>query len=270
MPSTGPRATDLPSGPSPAVAVSRSPPASAAPRPSGLPNEPTGPAAGITRICDGPLEGEHPLLECDQAIAAAEQSLGQDAGRVAAAWFRFGIACAPNARCVAPQPNEGHVIVRLGDGPVLAVPVLATATDVETGPATAPTWDIWPRAAPAVETPVPSVDLGPGVSDELAARRPLPFCGSEDDVFDRSVRRCFLDSLVGGVAAEFITAVPAADGRLVRIVHRYEGGGPVLVYRDLTADPAVGTWTTEDCAVETVGDDELIFIVTDCAPLPTT
>jgi hypothetical protein len=55
----------------------------------------------------------------------------------------------------------------------------------------------------------------------------------------------------------------------VRIVHRYLGSGPVLVHRDATGDPAIRRWTKEDCAIEIVGEQELLFQVIGCIRLPT-
>jgi hypothetical protein len=230
------------------------------------------PAAGFTRICAVAGDGAGPPFPCTAAIESAIASLGVPAGDVTAGWVRLGFACGPTERCVEPPPGVGHVVTRFVDGSATIVPFEVVDGRVVPGEERVPDWDIWadgtggslPTEPPPAERP----EVAPGAPAELVDREPFPFCGSEDDIFNRNVRRCFLANVTLGAPAEFLTSVPAADGTLVTTVHRYAGAGPVLVYQDRTHDPDVGAWQKADCAVATVGDDELIFQVTDCIELP--
>jgi hypothetical protein len=58
-------------------------------------------------------------LSCDAAVEAARQRLASVAD-IASLRFEY-IACAANARCVAPDGATGNVIATLGDGTELAV-----------------------------------------------------------------------------------------------------------------------------------------------------
>jgi hypothetical protein len=113
------------------------------------------------------------------------------------------------------------------------------------------------------------MDLGPSAPAELVDRPAYPFCGTEDDIPNGTVRRCFWDAVTLHQApAEFITTVTDASGVLRHVVHRYAGAGGILVYRDRSADPAVGQWTKESCALETTVDDVASFVVAHCVRLP--
>jgi hypothetical protein len=257
---------------SPPFSPSGSPPPSVdAGTPSSSPIAPPG-AGGITRICTGSADGAAVPFPCTAAIETSVDALADDAGDVIAAWVRQGFACGPTERCVEPPPGVGHVVVRFADGSATIVPFEVVDGSVVPGAQRVPDWDVWGDGSGGpVQTEPPSADrpdLAPGAPAELVDRAPFPFCGTEDDVFNRNVRRCFLTNVALGAPAEFLTSVPAADGSVVTTVHRYAGSGPVLVYQDRTRDPDVGAWQKADCAVATVGDDELIIQVTDCIELP--
>ena len=250
---------------SPSLALEASP--SLAPSPAASdPVLPPNPPSGVTRICEGPNDGQPELIPCSRAIDAAVSALGNDADRVAAAWFRYGVACPPNARCAAPEPGTGYVVLRFADGPTIVVPVQVAGPGFATGEAVAPNWDIW-EVDPVVRPPAQRPEVG-NAPIELANRVPLPYCGGEDDMFVRNVRRCFWAAVTSGDAAEYTTSVPAPDGTLVWSVQRFTGTGPILSYVDRTLDAAIGRWRKLDCAIESAPDDELIFILTECVETP--
>ena len=258
----------VPPSPSPSLEVSPSlapslAPSAAASDPVLPPNLPS----GVTRICEGPNDGQPELIPCSRAIDAAVSAFGNDADRVAAAWFHYGVACPPNARCVAPEPGTGYVVLRFADGPTIVVPVQVAGPGFATGEAMVPNWDIW-EVDPVVRPPLHRPDLGPKAPAELATREPLPYCGGEDDMFVRNVRRCFWAAVTSGDAAEYTTSIGAPDGTLVWSVQRFTGAGPILSYDDRTLDAAIGRWVKLDCALESAPDDELIFVLTECVEIP--
>ena len=219
------------------------------------------------RVCGWAVGPELLPFDCSNAIEAVVGALGPDAAGVQAAWFRWGSACPPDATCFVDPETAAHVVVRFLDGSTLTVPVDMTADGPVVHEAFVSADVVWPvldRKLPAAAAP----GLGVGGPAELLVRTALPFCGSEEEHDVRTVRGCFFGAVLSGRAAELISRVPLGADPAAITVHRYQGDGPLVVYRLFRVEDDVAAWVKDTCALEVVGDDELIFGLTDCLPLP--
>lgn len=226
--------------------------------PSG-PSPTTGTApASPTRICEAFQMADPPPFSCTEVIGKVLLAMGPDAAAVKAAWFRPGSPCPPNARCIAPPPGSAYVVVRLESGATGIFPVKFAGNEVAIGAVTEPTFDIWPPSGEAIP-PVGEIDVGPAPA-EISGRSAVPLCG---DVLDGpNVRRCFLGALQDGRPVElFSRSVDEAGDPIVEL-YRYDGRGPVLVYR--SSSPAGPGWVRNDCAIGPAFDDTMIFVVAEC------
>jgi hypothetical protein len=234
--------------------------------PAASPTEATGPeSTSPTRICDIGVGAEAPPISCTEAIGEVLLVLGPEARSAQAAWFRPGAPCPPNARCFAPPLGSAYVVVRLEGSRTEIIRLAVDGGEVIVGEREDPSFDIWPpsgEAIPAVGRPDPGHDA----PAEVAAREAMPLCGDLREGVDdqRVARRCFFGAVQDGRPAELvIRSVAAAANPAVRI-HRFAGRGPVLVYVYWSARPVGPGWVRDDCAIGSVADDELIFLVDEC------
>ncbi len=113
---------------------------------------------------------------------------------------------------------------------------------------------------------------GADAPPEVAARRPLPFCGLErapapqPGIFvDRSVRLCFWNAHLAGTEAEFASVQTTMEGAPIATIYRLAADGTVEVLTDFTQDPfGGGTWLVSTCSevIEAEGPD--LLGVDDC------
>jgi hypothetical protein len=225
----------------------------------------SGPAEAVapTRICEGGPDGEAPAISCTEAIGKVLLALGPDARFVQAAWFRPGAPCPPNARCPAPPLGSAYVVVRLTDARMGIVRLITEGGDLTVGEPEDPTFEVWPPSREAIP-PIGRPDVGPGAPAEVATRDAFPLCGEEEVgvTESRVARSCFFGAVQDGRPAEFVSrSVDLAGDRVVEL-YRFEGRGPVLVYRSLT--PAGPGWVRNDCAIGPAFDDAAIFVLSEC------
>lgn len=220
------------------------------------------PAAALARICYETSQDIEPAVPCTRVIGEVLLAIGPDMSLVRAAWFRLGLPCPPNARCIAPPPGSGYVLVRIEGAGVQIYPVTVSGGDISVEAPTGATFDIWPPSGEQIPAP-DAPDFGEGAPAEVAGRAPLPFCGDERDGADSRARRCFLAAVLDSRPAEFVTRITGEGGKAAVVVYRYEGRGPVLEYAGGTPE-SPGPWLRNDCAIGPAGDDEVVFVVREC------
>jgi hypothetical protein len=106
---------------------------------------------------------------------------------------------------------------------------------------------------------------GEAIPDEVANRRPLPFCGIErppapqPGIFvDRIVRLCFRDAAQHGDEAEWVSIQSTMEGGTIATIYRVFRDGTIETLMDTTQDPfGAGTWIRSTCrqVVEAEGDE---------------
>jgi len=259
--------------PSPVASATASPvptptatPTSAKPTPSASP-EPTATVTPIpsdwplladpdalTRICEASPDGEFDdTIRCGGAIEEALRALGAKARAVLRADFAYGPVCPPGVLCPV-TPDAGHVVF---SWPARPLPVVRVALD-EYGAIVA-----YPPEPLPFEPPPPPVvtsppaarpDVGEMPPPEVAHRAPYPYCGQDGGGLigpvDEVGRRCFLDSVLTGRAAEFVVRLVTVEGDPVTEVWRFAGSGPIVVYVDQTQDSfSTGGWLRLACSL---------------------
>ena len=131
--------------------------------------------------------------------------------------------------------------------------------------------------APATDVWLPEWANG-DTPEEVANRRPLPFCGIEQapapqpGIFiDRAVRLCFWTAHLAGTEAEFVSVQSTIEGAPIATIYRLAADGTVEVLTDFTQDAfGGGTWIASTCSEVVEGEGDELLGVSDCddgAPL---
>jgi len=223
-----------------------------------------GDSSKVLRLCSpGPPEPSD--IDCKDAVdVAMGAGVATPPIRAELIWSPF---CAVGTPCPsqAQDPDIAYVVLYLGDGSGLQVPVRLVSGGVVGGsPSAIPAQDIGPR--PTVSSPPEGkADVGPA-PPTVSNRASLPLCGAENaglaGPFDAAVRNCFMSSLIAGRPAEFASRRSDVGGVPFLELWRFEGSGPVTVFRN-----GVGGWTRLVCGIVRADGNQL-FDHTDCSIAP--
>lgn len=272
-PTSSPVATPsaTPTGAGPARSPSPGPTSAATPIPPDWPLH-ADPDA-LTRICEEPPDGDlDDVLHCGGAIEAALRALGTGARAVGRADFAYGPVCPPGAPCPL-TPDAGHVVFWW---PARPLPVVRVALDEYGAVVAYPPEPLpfEPPPAPAiVSPPAARPDVGEMPPPEVAGRAPYPYCGHDGGgligPLDRVGRRCFVESVLAGKAAEFIVRLVTVEGDPATDVWRFAGSGPIVVFVDQTQDTfSAGGWLRLTCSLVLDAEQPWELGRTDCTATP--
>jgi hypothetical protein len=202
----------------------------------------------ITRVCAAPPDtgGSIQPLACDEATQLALRLTARE-GALQRTEFRFDLTCPRFAPCAVTKPNEGVVLVGLGTGHVRAVRVVQSGGSGEIRYDVYPALEVDPStlsAEPFTPPPVSRPSTSGSDPSEVANREALPLCGIERaGASAPEARKCFVDAVLAGGQAEFISYRATAEGNPITLVFRYAGFGSVQLFLDQTRDPqSAGGW----------------------------
>lgn len=137
-----------------------------------------------------------------------------------------------------------------------------TASDAATGSSGVPVREVW----------LPEWAAEGDVPEEVANRRPLPFCGIEKppapqpaEFIDRAVRSCFWSAAQTGAEAEFVSIQGTIEGATIATIYRLAADGTVQTLTDFTQDPfGGGAWLLTSCERVVEGEGESLIGVDGC------
>jgi hypothetical protein len=248
----------------PEVSASMGDSPSPVPSPSAVASSSPG---GVLMLCANDPSTPPSEIDCRDAVVAAMAAadLASVPIRASLRWSRL---CPRTTSCPsqAPDPNLAYVEVDLLDGSGVEVTVRLENGSLVAGAAVALTAaDIGSR--PTVASPDASkADVGTAPTS-VTDRPALPFCGTEKaglaGPFNATGRRCFLDSVLAGAAAEFASRRSDVGGEPFVELWRFAGTGPVVVLLDQD-----GRWSELTCALAILPATDQLFDHTDCAVKP--
>jgi hypothetical protein len=277
-----PPPVSLPAG-SPASAPTSATPASVASSGSGAAGSgEAGLPAGSPRVDLDPVEparlvsstlvcerwGAEPpptLITCGDAARLALAALGTSAA-VTRLDVGYGGWCpGPDAPCGDRSADVTWVVARDGTSNSIRVRIARAASgDLAVwppvpGPAVpSATFDAPPPRAP---------DLGGDAPPDLVDRDPFPLCGVEDlgtsDAYATAARRCFLDAVLAGSAAELDSAATSTEGEAVLTVYRFRGSGAVRRWVR-----SAGNWTASACGIARIDTPAVFEMAGVCVAVP--
>lgn len=110
------------------------------------------------------------------------------------------------------------------------------------------------------------------IPDEIANRRPMPFCGVEKapapqpmEFIDRAVRLCFWNAAQSRAEAEFVSIQTTMEGDPLAVVYRLSADGTVEVFTDFTQDRfGGGAWQVSTCQRVVEGEGAALVGVDGC------
>jgi hypothetical protein len=212
--------------------------------------------ASITQVCEAwPESLPDRGIECDGGVRVALTSLGDSAASVTRIVFRYTPPCATGATCRRRPDRAWAWITSRTAGELLVA--LRVATDGGIAAAAAAPGKRLGLANPFEPPRTERREIPAPIPFEVRERDPMPLCGvetaSSGDPLDRSARRCFLNSVLAGQGAEFITQGHGTEGEVFIEIDRFVGSGAVISYRR-----DFDRWTWSACGIRPV-DMESVF-----------
>jgi hypothetical protein len=246
--STPPSITALPT--SPAASIDLGSPSATDPTEPSSAYDPT----RITQICESwGGQREESTITCRKGIAAALDSLGEQAGAVERIELRYTPPCSTPATC--PPRRQDHAWATIHSGLIedrIVELTLSPGLEIVAAP---PGIDGAPRPVPSFGSPpLGRAAIGPPIPGGLRDRKILPLCGIEHadsgGPWDTEARRCFLDSVLSGLPAEFLTEGRGTEGGDSLRLYRFVGRGAISRF-----DREAGTWTSAACGITLLRTD---------------
>jgi hypothetical protein len=208
----------------------------------------------ITQVCESwGGHREELTITCGKGIAAALDSLGDEAGAVERVELRYTPPCSTPATC--PPRRQDHAWVTIHSGLIedrIVELTLPPGLEITAAP---PGIDSAPRPVPSFGSPpLGRAAIGPPIPGELRDRKILPLCGVEHadsgGPWNTEARRCFRDSVLSGLPAEFLTEGFGTEGGNSLTLYRFLGRGAITRF-----DREAGTWTSTACGITILRTD---------------